>query len=48
MPPELDRLDRDGIRAWLTEQDRAALETLWRRADEVRRARVGNEVHLRG
>jgi len=48
MPPELDRLDRDGIRAWLTEQDRAALETLWRRADEVRRARVGNDVHLRG
>ena len=30
------------------ERDEAALDALWRRADEVRRARVGDEVHLRG
>jgi biotin synthase len=48
VPPALDRLDRDGIRAWLTEQDAAALGLLWQRADEVRRERVGDEVHLRG
>jgi biotin synthase len=48
VPPALDRLDREGIRDWLTEQDRAALEALWRRADDVRRARVGDDVHVRG
>ena len=48
MPPALDRLDRDGIRAWLTEQDAAALDALWRRADEIRREKVGDAVHLRG
>jgi len=41
-------LDRRVIRAWLTEQDERALDALWRRADEVRRAHVGNDVHLRG
>ena len=48
MPPALDRLDRQGVRAWLTEHDSAALDALWRRADEVRRERVGDEIHLRG
>lgn len=48
MPPALDGLDRGDIRAWLIEEDRDALEMLWQRADAVRRARVGDEVHLRG
>jgi biotin synthase len=48
MPPALDPLDRARIRAWLAETDAAALDALWRRADEVRRARVGDDVHLRG
>jgi biotin synthase len=48
VPPALDRLDREGVRAWLTVQDAADLERLWHRADEVRRERVGNDVHLRG
>jgi biotin synthase len=48
VPPALDRLDRDGIRAWLTEQDADALDALWRRADAVRQEQVGDEVHLRG
>jgi biotin synthase len=48
MPPALDDLERDGIRAWLTEQDAAALDVLWRRADAVRREKVGDAVHLRG
>lgn len=33
---------------WLHETDERRLEELWRRADEVRRAEVGDEVHLRG
>jgi biotin synthase len=48
MPPVLDAIDRQAIRAWLTETDWTALEALWRRADEVRRAHVGQDVHLRG
>jgi len=48
VPPALDHLDRAGVRAWLTEHDSAALDALWRRADQVRRSHVGNEVHLRG
>ena len=48
MPPALDGLRRDDVRAWLTERDGAALDMLWRRADEVRRERVGDDVHLRG
>ena len=48
MMPALDHLDLKSIRAWLTEQDSAVLDVLWRRADEVRRARVGDDVHLRG
>jgi biotin synthase len=48
LPPALDRLGRDDVRAWLTEADGAALDMLWRTADEVRREHVGNDVHLRG
>jgi len=48
VPTTLDLLDRRVVRGWLTEHDGAALDRLWRRADEVRRAHVGNEVHLRG
>lgn len=36
------------IEALLREEDPGRLENLWRRADEVRRAQVGDEVHLRG
>jgi biotin synthase len=48
MPPTLDTIDRRAVREWLMERDEAALGQLWRRADEVRRARVGDAVHLRG
>ncbi len=41
-------MNRETIIAWLTETDEARLEELYRRADEVRRAHVGDEVHLRG
>jgi biotin synthase len=41
-------LDRPGILGWLRETDGARLEELWRAADGVRRAHVGDEVHLRG
>ena len=33
---------------WLEETDSRRLEQLWERADRVRRAEVGEEVHLRG
>ena len=36
------------IRTWLVERDESRLETLWEAADQVRRAHVGEEVHLRG
>ena len=48
MPPALDAIDRPAIKAWLKETDQGALDALWRRADEVRHARVGHEIHLRG
>lgn len=49
MPSNLDQpLDHGGVKAWLLERDPKALETLWTKADEVRRARVGDAVHLRG
>ena len=35
------------LRRWLAEEDERQLEPLWQRADEVRRAHVGDEVHLR-
>jgi len=48
MPLALDAIDRPVIKAWLKESDEAALDALWQRADEVRRACVGHAVHLRG
>jgi biotin synthase len=48
VPPALDRIDHDTIVAWLRETDPVALERLWARADAVRAAHVGDEVHLRG
>ncbi|MCX7046576.1 MAG: radical SAM protein [Candidatus Sumerlaeota bacterium] len=36
------------ILSWLLESDVERLEELWRRADETRKANVGDEVHLRG
>ena len=41
-------MDRGEILQWLREMDEVRLETLWQRADEVRAAQVGDEVHLRG
>lgn len=36
------------IRRWLCDSDEQRLRELWREADEVRRANVGQAVHLRG
>lgn len=36
------------IENWLREEDPPRLETLWQEADAVRRAHVGDAVHLRG
>jgi len=41
-------LTPDELLQWLQERDPSRLESLWRLADEVRRAHVGDEVHLRG
>ena len=41
-------LDRLEILQWLREEAPERLEELWRRADDTRRARVGDPVHLRG
>ncbi len=41
-------MDRNEIASWLRETDTERLEELWARADAVRRAHVGDEVHLRG
>ena len=41
-------IDRPEILAWLRETDPSRLARLYRRADAVRRERVGDEVHLRG
>ncbi len=41
-------LERSETLAWLREDDEAALDELWRRADAVRREHVGDAVHLRG
>jgi biotin synthase len=48
MPLAPDRLDHGAIVGWLREEDPAALERLWARADAVRAAHVGDGVHLRG
>ena len=41
-------LDKIEILNWLRETNAARLEELWRLADETRRSRVGDAVHLRG
>ncbi len=41
-------MDRAAILGWLRQADAGRLELLWKAADEVRRANVGDEVHLRG
>jgi len=41
-------INREQILDWLYCDDEARLEELWQRADEVRRDKVGDEVHLRG
>lgn len=41
-------IERPEILAWLRETDPGRLSRLYRRADAVRRERVGDEVHLRG
>ena len=48
MPPTLDTIDRRAVLEWLKERNESALGQLWRRADDVRRAHVGDAVHLRG
>ncbi len=42
------RIAHDFIVGWLREDHPAALEQLFARADETRRANVGDDVHLRG
>lgn len=41
-------MERDEILGWLKTTDEMKLDTLWQRADDVRRRCVGDEVHLRG
>jgi biotin synthase len=41
-------VERSEILGWLRTNDEKKLETLWQRADEIRRINVGDEVHLRG
>ncbi|HJV49140.1 MAG TPA: [FeFe] hydrogenase H-cluster radical SAM maturase HydE [Geothrix sp.] len=46
--PRAFRLDHATLKAWLRESEPRALEALWAEADQVRRASVGDDVHLRG
>jgi biotin synthase len=48
VPLAPEALDHHALVHWLRETDTAVLEELWRRADRVRAAHVGDEVHLRG
>jgi biotin synthase len=41
-------MNEEQIISWLREEDEQKLETLWRKADEMRIAHVGDQVHLRG
>lgn len=41
-------MGKDEIVAWLQEDGEEALARLWRKADDARRANVGDAVHLRG
>lgn len=43
-----ETLSIEEIGQWLRETDADKLETLWQRADAVRKAHVGDAVHLRG
>lgn len=45
---EFEHLNTAGILAWLREDNPERLERLWSAADAVRKANVGDEVHLRG
>ena len=44
----MNTMSKNEILGWLRENDPQRLEELWRRADETRRAHVGDAVHLRG
>ena len=44
----MPRIAHDELVGWLREDDPTALEQLFSRADAVRRANVGDDVHLRG
>ena len=44
----MPRLTHEEILHWLREETPAALEQLFARADEVRRAHVGDDIHMRG
>lgn len=48
MSPAVDVSSPAAIKAWLRQTDTSALAMLWDEADSVRRARVGDAVHLRG
>jgi len=41
-------MNKNGLENWLRETDEGRLDELWRDADAVRKAHVGDEVHLRG
>ncbi len=41
-------IEKTEILGWLREENPARLKELWQRADEIRRSRVGDAVHLRG
>jgi biotin synthase len=41
-------MNRHELLTWLREDDPRRLDALWRRADDLRRRHVGDEVHLRG
>ena len=41
-------MNKNEILGWLRETDAERLKNLWQRADETRRAHVGDAVHLRG
>ncbi len=41
-------MNHSELTTWLRETDPARLDELWQRADRVRAAHVGDEVHLRG
>ena len=41
-------MNREDVIAWLREESDEKLQILWRRADDMRRGHVGEQVHLRG